>query len=88
MVDKISNMQLADLNYKPYSGKVSKILLIVPSTPDSILPQDHFNINFFVWASVLGKPTPTVRKNEKSDIKEKIIFSAHNHTIKACTDQI
>ena len=53
--------------------KVSKISLIVPQEPASIIPQYQWTINFFAWTSFMDQPTSIVRKIRKVTLKDKNI---------------
>ena len=53
--DQTCNMLTSTLNLM--AEKFSEISLIMPSTPNYILPQDHLTMKFFVWASFMGQLT-------------------------------
>ena len=88
MVDTRSNMQLADLDSKPYSGKSLQNIIDRAIGARFYPPPGSLLYQLICLGKCHGRTHTNFGKNKKSDIKKTIIFSAHNHTIKARTDQI
>ena len=85
MVDKKSNMQLADLNSKPHVGKSRRNIIDLDMGALFCHPPGSLHHRIFLQDQFHGPTHINCKQNNKSEIK---ISSARNRATKSCADQI
>ena len=88
MVDTRSNMQLADLNYKPHGGKSLRIIIDCAIGAQFYPPPGSLHFQQLRLGHFHETNHINCDKNKTSEIENTTISSAHNRTKKSCADQI
>ena len=88
MVDTRSNMQLSDLNYKPYGGKSLQNIIDCAICVRLYPPPVSLHYQQLCLGQFDGPTHVNCKHKNKSEIKKTKILSARNRTSKSCADQI